>query len=681
MSFIINSIEIYTECKLRKVVKPGKYTFVSKLEDTNGFFGKNIMVSAIVGKNGSGKSSLLELIFRMINNLSAFMVIGNRRPAAAKMFYVKGIKADLNYEIDGMCGILKSRDMSIALEYNGEKVYFGEPCKEFAGYKDCSKTNNDRKIELMKQFFYSIVTNYSLQAYTAEDYKNEEVCEITKEGKFIEDKEGGIWISSLFHKNDGYLTAMNLNPFRNNGKIDMVIETRLVRQRMTALLLYSKEKNKQLIEGYNYGKIEYLLDVSTFKDKFNLTYEEWIGNRLVKKAQMAVAELLEQFREQLRSQETIATRILQQFPIGKIDPDSDLRLYGYLYIVYKVLNIASKYPSYRDFNDIGNTDFCIEKGSEEQRIKAIALAKKVNTDHSHITTKVIQTINYLLKLNNNADCSFMQDFKKPFSYEQYEALNTTKEKKKRATTIELLIVQTPPPFFLPHIYLKPDNNDSSETNALQDVPMESLSSGERQFYFAVSTLIYHIFNIKSVPTNRIHYRNILLVLDEIELCFHPEYQRTFIKRLIDLLERMHLTTFLSFHIITTTHSPFILSDIPSDNILYLFQGRKQDNKRFVNPFGANLNDILDQSFFLENGFMGAFAQEKIESLADFLSSKPMKSKEWDKVKVEKLIKCIGEPILRLQLQVLFDKKFTPQNKRQNLIDDLQARIDDLKRDI
>ena len=251
----------------------------------------------------------------------------------------------------------------------------------------------------------------------------------------------------------------------------------------------------------------------------------------------------------------------------------------------------------------------------------------------------------------------------------------------RATTIEFLMSQTPPPFFLPHIYLKPNNSDPSETEPSKGVSMESLSSGERQFYFAVSTLIYHIFNIKSVPISRIHYRNILLVLDEIELCFHPEYQRTFIKRLIDLLERLHLNTFLSFHIITTTHSPFILSDVPSDNILYLKQGIEQNNNDFINPFGANLNDILYQSFFLENGFMGAFAQEKIKSLINFLSSEKMETKEWDKFKAEKLIKCIGEPILKVQLEVLFDRKFIIEIERQKLIDDLQARIDELKREI
>lgn len=681
MSFVVNSIEIYSECQFRKILEPGKYTFVTEEGGINGFFGKNIMVSAIVGKNGSGKSSLLELVFRMVNNLSAFMVIGNRRPAAAQMFYVKGIKADLNYEIDGKCGILKSRNMSMALEYSDEKVCFGIPCEEFSNYEDCSKTNNYRKIKLMKQFFYSIVTNYSIQAYTAEDYKNEEVCQITKEGKIVEEKEAGIWISSLFHKNDGYLTAMNLNPFRSNGKIDMVIESRLVRQRMAAILLYSREKNQQLIEGYDYGKIEYSLDISTFKDKFSQTYEEWIGNRLVKKAEMTVEHFLKEFREQIKKEETIATRILQQFSIGKIDPDSDLKLYGYLYIVYKVLSIASKYPSYRDFEYIGNTDLCIQKGTKDERTKSILLAKKVSTDHSHITTKVTQAINYLLKLNNNLDCSFMQDSGKPFLYERYEALDTSKVDKKQVITVEFLMNQTPPPFFIPRIYLKVNNNNRSKTESSQFIPLELLSSGERQFYFAVSTLIYHIFNIKSIPSKRIHYRKILLVLDEIELCFHPEYQRTFIKRLIDLLERLHLNTFLSFHIITTTHSPFILSDIPSNNILYLKKGAKQDNSDFVNPFGANLNDILYQSFFLENGFMGAFAQEKIKSLADFLSSNRNKDKEWDKLKAEKLINCIGEPIIRLQLQILFDKKFTAKDERKKLIDDLQARIDDLKREI
>lgn len=50
MAFTINSIEIYSECKFRKVVKPGKYTFVSRVEDTNGFSGKISWCLPLLGK-------------------------------------------------------------------------------------------------------------------------------------------------------------------------------------------------------------------------------------------------------------------------------------------------------------------------------------------------------------------------------------------------------------------------------------------------------------------------------------------------------------------------------------------------------------------------------------------------------------------------------------------------------
>lgn len=43
------------------------------------FFGSRINVQAVVGVNGSGKSSLFEIIYRVINNLSCLLNRGKRR--------------------------------------------------------------------------------------------------------------------------------------------------------------------------------------------------------------------------------------------------------------------------------------------------------------------------------------------------------------------------------------------------------------------------------------------------------------------------------------------------------------------------------------------------------------------------------------------------------------------------
>ena len=85
---------------------------------------------------------------------------------------------------------------------------------------------------------------------------------------------------------------------------------------------------------------------------------------------------------------------------------------------------------------------------------------------------------------------------------------------------------------------------------------------------------------------------------------------------------------------------------------------KQDNydinKR--NPFAANVNDILRNSFFLEKGFMGEFTKQKILSLIKFITGKSNNSKEWDREGAKHFISLIGEPILKEKLTDLLNSK-------------------------
>jgi hypothetical protein len=73
----------------------------------------------------------------------------------------------------------------------------------------------------------------------------------------------------------------------------------------------------------------------------------------------------------------------------------------------------------------------------------------------------------------------------------------------------------------------------------------------------------------------------------------------------------------------------------------------------VNPLGANINDVLHQSFFLDKGFMGDYIKERLENLINYMTN-PNRQKDdfWD-THAEKLILAIGDPFLRDQLTDMY----------------------------
>lgn len=67
---------------------------------------------------------------------------------------------------------------------------------------------NNNMVSLMKEWFYSIVVNYSLYAYNFKDYKSERTCQekINALISKMDDQpvdEDYYWLKGVFHKNDG----------------------------------------------------------------------------------------------------------------------------------------------------------------------------------------------------------------------------------------------------------------------------------------------------------------------------------------------------------------------------------------------------------------------------------------------------------------------------------------------
>lgn len=169
----------------------------------------------------------------------------------------------------------------------------------------------------------------------------------------------------------------------------------------------------------------------------------------------------------------------------------------------------------------------------------------------------------------------------------------------------------------------------------------------------------------------------LVILDETEICFHPDYQRTFISRLLKTIKHLEFNKYLNFHFLITTHSPFILSDIPVSNILYLSEGKVEDSISggFINPFSANLNDILAQSFFLkEDGFIGEAAKDIIQSLYYYLQDEKVENAQrilWSMENAKYVIEQVGEPLIRESLKKLYNKSF-------HKIEDIDRQIEELE---
>lgn len=175
-----------------------------------------------------------------------------------------------------------------------------------------------------------------------------------------------------------------------------------------------------------------------------------------------------------------------------------------------------------------------------------------------------------------------------------------------------------------------------------DIDLENLSDGCE----ALSNIYATIY--KCLQHNNFeNYKRIVLVLDEPDLHMHPEWSRRFLFDLIKFLYHEFPTT--KFHIILTTHSPYILSDLPAGHVLFLSDGKSQPNA--VQTFGQNIHTLLKHSFFMDST-IGEYAKHKIDDIKDFLEKKEENLAYSGIVtlnQAEKVIESIGESILRSAL--------------------------------
>lgn len=189
-----------------------------------------------------------------------------------------------------------------------------------------------------------------------------------------------------------------------------------------------------------------------------------------------------------------------------------------------------------------------------------------------------------------------------------------------------------------------------------------MSSGERAMQNMLSwlVLIPQLDRIMSIEHNT--YTNKLLLIDEIDLYSHPQWQRKIIHLLISTINKIEK---MPIQIVITSHSPIILSDFPQDNVIYL--QKPNDTESTISDegilhkptFGANIYTLFNDAFFMKNGVVGEYARNSILNVYDeFKSDEVLRNSE---DYYESFINVIGDGIIKKEMKKMFKEKLEKLN--------------------
>ncbi|MFM9989225.1 AAA family ATPase [Flavobacterium sp.] len=225
--------------------------------------------------------------------------------------------------------------------------------------------------------------------------------------------------------------------------------------------------------------------------------------------------------------------------------------------------------------------------------------------------------------------------------------------------------------------------------------LKKLSSGENALLNLFSRL-YDFLNSKLSGETQLlkQAKNYILLLDEADLGFHPVWKKKFVNSIIKTIPHFFntLENNPTIQILFSTHDPLTLSDLPNKNIVYLNKNIETGETEILdyeNPlrpsksFAANITDLLADSFFVENGLIGDFAKKKINDTIEWLNNideiKSASESENQAEIFKKIIDVIDEPILKIKLLEMYGEKMGISIKNQ-ILDEQIKYLESLRND-
>jgi len=592
-----------------------------------------ISISCVVGENGSGKTTLIEIFYMILNNFSYCLLNSHDSYAdTAYKVYAYGLEADLYYEVDGRLSYISikaNEEVANYYTYNAEQNVFE---------KSILPREQNEIDEFLTNFFYTIGMNYSLYSMQfEEDYDYNLQKEVSSE-----------WLKFVFKNEDSMYYPLTIAPYRIAGQISVKTENRTVREQLTILFILQLSRCLS-IANYRPIKIDY---------QINNDYEKKLGELTSLCIERHVAnwetnEFISRFKEAWNS--TLENLMGEK---SLYEKNKELFL---TYLAYNSFKLCLTYKSYGDLFKLPEMQKLFDMSDDATKFDYAKLGNyeevvnKIKGGKDSITAFYHQFVQYLRRGSIHPE-------KGDIIIDELLAYLGSN------ITYNSIYESMPPAFYKSTLFLQKDKNNIA-------VPLDQLSSGEKQFLYSNSTILAHIFRIAYAikDTRVIPYKNINIVIDEVELYSHPEFQRRYISDFVDLLNDLQIDKEIihSINLIIATHSPFLLSDIPSESIVRMEGGKINKQHLESRTFCSNIYELLENSFFMKYP-MGESARKLIESLLDAYNNNQDNSKILrirERIEFYKYLESIvGDPYLRKTISIMLD----------SILENKKADIDKLK---
>ena len=320
--------------------------------------------------------------------------------------------------------------------------------------------------------------------------------------------------------------------------------------------------------------------------------------------------------------------------------------YAYL-LAY--LHVLEQYSVFKELNDSLFTN----KGKS---IRELFLESKYLIEDREILKKYEELKDYCSSFDNCSDI---------FIY----------KKDKLDGALESRFFKVPIKYFTKEVLLFLNYVDN-EVNNCQFTWDTKFSSGEIAFINLLASIFYELQNGK-----------LLLYIDEGESFLHPNWQKKYISYIVQFIKDNFPNR--KIHLILTSHSPFFLSDIPKQNIIFLDKDEDENCQVLKHnevlekkqTFGQNIHTLLSDSFFMEDGLIGEFAKSKINEIKKLYQLTQNKNiqKRLENQKIKELAKkAFNRRKKRLwQIQKIIGEPFL-QRVIKNYLDELELLFSDDK---